>query len=78
MAPIDPQRDPSSFAIASGAILAGLLDLLNKKEILTISEVRGVLNGAMRDIGPRIQTPSGLAASQIIQELLGQFSERNV
>lgn len=77
MAPLDQQRDPSGFAIAGGAILPRLVELLIDKGILTIPEVRHVLTGAMRDIGPRLQTSSGLAASQTIGELLRRFSERN-
>jgi hypothetical protein len=52
-----------------------LLELLINKQILTIPEVRGVLTGAIRDIGPRLQSPGGLAASQTIGELLRHFSE---
>jgi hypothetical protein len=75
MVPLDPEREPSGFAIAAEAILAGLLELLINKQILTIPEVRGVLTGAIRGIGPRLQSPSGLAASQTIGELRRHFSE---
>jgi hypothetical protein len=52
-----------------------LLELLINKQILTIWEVRSVLTGAIRNIGPRLQSPGGLAASQTIGELLLHFSE---
>jgi hypothetical protein len=78
MAPIDPQRDPSGYAIASGAILSGLLEVLIQKEVLTIPDVREALNIAMRGLATRMQKPEGVAASQTVAELLRQFSERNV
>jgi hypothetical protein len=54
------------------------MDLLIKKDVLTIPEVRSVLETAMKEIGSRAAMTGGLDAAQFIGELQRYFSERNV
>jgi hypothetical protein len=78
MVQTDINRNPLGTAIATGTILAALMDLLIKKDVLTIPEVRSVLETAMKEIGPRTAMTGGLDAAQFIGELQRYFSERNV
>jgi hypothetical protein len=66
-----------ALAIAGGAISASLLDTLHEKGILDLMETRGVLDKAMKRIGPFAQDPAGFQASQIIADLLkGKYTAR--
>lgn len=71
----DPRRDPLGIAIASGAIVSELLDLLVQKQILSISDVRGVLINATKGISLRVKLAGGFEASQFIDELQRHFPE---
>lgn len=75
---LDPKTSPEALAIATGAIISGLLDVLVQKNVLTVPEVRGALDSAMKGAGFRSQTPAGFEASQFIAALLRHFSERKV
>lgn len=74
----DPQTSPNALAIAAGAIVSALLDVLVQKEVLSIPEVRSALQTAMQGAGSRSQSPDGFAASQFIAALMRHFSERKV
>jgi hypothetical protein len=71
----DPRRDPLGIAIASGAIVSELLDLLVQRQILSTSDVRGVLENAARGISLRVKLAGGFEASQFIDELRRHFPE---
>jgi len=75
---LDPKTSPQALAIATGAIVSALLDVLVQKDLLTIPEVRVALDTAMKGAGLRIQSPEGAEASQFIAALLRHFSERSV
>ena len=75
---IDPKISPEALAIASSSILSALLDVLVTKEILTIPEIRAVLQDAMTGVGHRPQSNEGLDACQLIAAMLRHFSERGV
>ena len=72
----EPQHSPQGTAIATGLILAGLMDLLVKKEVLTIPEVRSVLETAMTELSPR-KFVQGADASKVITDLLQRFPVRS-
>jgi hypothetical protein len=76
MPTLNPTVSPNSIAIASGAVLLGLLDAIVAKGVLSTSEVRDILQSAMLGIGTRAQTPDGFGAGQIITDLLDHLSER--
>jgi hypothetical protein len=75
---LDPTISPNALAIASGAIVSALLDVLIKKGALTIPEVREALQVAMQGASARTQSPDGMAASRFIAAQLRHFSERQV
>ena len=78
MTPINLQIGPTATAVACGAILTSLLDALVANKTLTRAEVRGVLTQAMTDLGPRMQSEDGFAASRIVRDILVKFPEGNV
>jgi len=75
---ISPSITPNALAIASGAILSGLLDALVTKNILTTPEVRSVLQSAMTGIGPRAQSQDGIEALQLVGALLRKLPQSNI
>jgi hypothetical protein len=75
---IDPKISPEALAIASSSIISALLDVLVTKEVLSIPEIRAVLQDAMTGVGRRLQSKEGSDASQLIAALLHHFSERGV
>jgi hypothetical protein len=71
--PIPPRPSPEALAVATGAIISALLDILIRKKVLTAPEVRDALRAAMQ--GTQTLTPEGLQASQFIAVLLQHFPE---
>lgn len=64
-------------AIAGGAIAMALIEALLDKGVLTLDEARGVLDGALRLIGPFMSTDGGTEAAHIIARLGAlRFTER--
>ena len=59
------------MGIAGGAVAAALLDLLAAKGILNEDETRGVLEDAMYRAAMHTGTAEGLAAANIIGDMLG-------
>jgi hypothetical protein len=73
----EPKHQIDGSGLAGGVIAAAMLDMLRRKNILSLDECRQVLNVAMKAISPDTKTPEGLAASQAIAGMLnGQFSAR--
>ena len=66
---VDQSAKPESIAVASGLILAALLDALIAKNIMTASEVREVMVSAMKGVGAR---PSSEGAG--VAEIIGAFT----
>jgi hypothetical protein len=63
--------------MAGGLIATALLDVLLSKEILTLTEIRGILQRAVDACGPNMKTPEGSAAFDLIASLQrGKFSAR--
>jgi hypothetical protein len=75
---IDPKISPEALAIAGVSIVSALLDVLVTKEVLSIPEVRAVLQDAMIGVGHRLQSKEGTDASQLIAAMLRHFSELGV
>lgn len=50
MAVLNPEANPDALAIASGAIIAALVERLIDKGVLTRSEIGDTLSAAMRTI----------------------------
>ena len=59
-----------ALAIAGGALAESLLDALHEKGILDLAEARGVLDKAIRRVGPLVKQPGGYGATQIISDML--------
>ena len=65
------QEDRSrALALAGGAIVSALLDMLVEKEILTQREVRSVLQKAITGIAPYAHTTVGYEASGMIATIM--------
>jgi hypothetical protein len=78
MIPIDAKFGPTGIALASGAIVAALLEALVQTGALKAADVRSLLEVAINSLGPRMQTKDGFEASQIIAACLRQFSENSI
>jgi hypothetical protein len=65
------QEDRSrALALAGGAIVSALLDTLVEKGILSLPEVRGVLQRAISSMAPYAQTTVGYEASGMIATIM--------
>jgi hypothetical protein len=73
---IDPRTSPNALALASGAVLASLLDTLVASEVLTVGEVTRVLQSAMTTVNARANSAEAFEGSQLITALMRHFSER--
>jgi polyhydroxyalkanoate synthesis regulator phasin len=78
MTPIDIKVGPIGTAIACGAILSSLLDVLVAKGTLTTEEVRTVLQSAETDLGVRTRQDGGPDAQRIVFDLLRKFPQSHV
>lgn len=78
MTPIDLRIGADATAVACGAILSSLIDMLVENGTLTKGEVRTVLTKAMTDLGPRMRSEDGLGASRIVRELLVKFPQSDI
>lgn len=73
----DANSSANGTSLAGGAIASVLVETLFDKGILSLDESRGVLDRALRSLGPVMQTPEGFAAAQFIGSLQrGKFSAR--
>ena len=65
------QEDRSrALALAGGAVVGALLEVLVEKEVLTVREVRAVLLKAINGISPYTQTTVGYEASGMIAAMM--------
>jgi hypothetical protein len=64
--------------LVGGLIVAGLLDELLSKNVLSLHEVRSILQKAMNALGPSAKTPEGHEAFKLIAWLQKErFPERS-
>jgi len=64
-------------SLAGGVLAAALLEALFDKGILNLEESRAVLDRAMKNLAPMMQTSTGFQAAGIIGALQrGKFSAR--
>jgi hypothetical protein len=67
----------AATGLAGGAIAIELLETLFDKGVLSLDDSRGILERAMKSLGPVMQSPNGLHAARIIGALqTGKFSAR--
>ena len=76
MSAISVTASAEAVAIASGAIICGLIDTFVEKGLLTRPEVNKLLAGCVRTAGAN--HPHGFGASQVVAGLAVQFSAGNV
>lgn len=65
-----------SLAIAGGAVAGAILDVLVRKNILTRSEARSVIDDAARQLRGFSEEPGASAAIDILATLGRQYTER--
>jgi BarA-like signal transduction histidine kinase len=76
--PMTIQEDRSrALALAGGAIVSALLDVLVEKNILTTREVRAALLKAINGIAPFAQTTVGYEASGMIAAMMHDRFDRD-
>jgi polyhydroxyalkanoate synthesis regulator phasin len=64
-------------AIAGGAIVAALIEVLLDKGILSVEEARTVLDRALRNVGFHQRADGGREAADLITKLMrGRFSSQ--
>jgi hypothetical protein len=65
------QEDRSrALALAGGAVVSALLDVLVAKDVLTVREARAALSKAIKSIAPYAQTTVGYEASAMIAAIM--------
>jgi len=78
MTPIDLRVGPIGTAVASGAILSSLLDILSEDGVLSRAQIRTVLERAFVDLGARASREGGKDAQRIVADLLVRFPQSAV
>ena len=65
----------AAIGLAGEAVATALIETLLDKNILTLTEVRSILERALRTIGPPTRTSESWSATQIIDGMVkGRFS----
>ena len=67
---------PSGIAMVGGAIAIAILDLLVKKRVLTIDDVKGALRTAQGSLGDAPAVTGASDGARIIGEITDQYTRR--